>query len=71
MDKPRVEDSEKSPEPDGCYYCSLKDKGIFLLHPVFMYLYLRDGEVRVLADKSVYCRSGLMEKYLKVLRHQS
>jgi len=58
---PRVEDSENSSEPDGCYYCSLKGKGIFLLHPGFMYLYVRDGEVRVLADKSVYCRSGLME----------
>jgi hypothetical protein len=57
----RVENSRDIPEPDGCNYCSLKGKGVFLLHPGFMYLYVRDGEVRVLADKSVYCKSGLME----------
>ena len=37
-------------EFEGCEYCRLRGSGKFKLHPGSLFLYLKDGRIRVLAD---------------------
>jgi len=37
-------------EFEGCEYCRLRGRGKFKIHPGSLFLYLKDGRIRVLAD---------------------
>jgi hypothetical protein len=55
---------EPATEPSKCSYCVLKDVKKYIFHPGSIFLYVKDGELKVLADiDHVYykCREGLID----------
>jgi len=60
-----VDSEEEAPvgnvELEGCEYCRLRSRRKFTLHPGSVFIYFKDGRLRVLADMDyVYrnCRRG-------------
>ena len=70
-----VDSEEEAPvgnaEFEGCEYCRLRGRGKFKLYPGSIFLYFKDGRLRVLADiDHVYhkCREGLKENIVFLYR---
>jgi hypothetical protein len=67
--------SGESPQPTseshGCEYCSLKGRGRYTLHLGSIFLYVKDGRLKALADiDHVYskCSGGLRENIVSLYR---
>jgi len=55
---------EPDTKPSKCNYCVLKDVKKYIFHPGSIFLYVKDGELKALADiDHVYhkCREGLID----------
>jgi hypothetical protein len=68
VDEVEEEHIEQSPQPaselHGCEYCGLKGRGRYILHAGSIFLYVKDGKMKALADIDyVYykCRDGLID----------
>jgi hypothetical protein len=55
---------ETDTKPSKCNYCILKEMEKYIFHPGSIFLYVKDGKLKVLADiDHVYykCREGLID----------
>jgi hypothetical protein len=62
---------EPDTKPSKCNYCVLKDVKKYILHPGSIFLYVKDGKLKTLADiDHVYhkCREGLIDNIVFLYR---
>jgi hypothetical protein len=65
------ESPEYASEFHGCEYCSLRDRGRYTLHAGSIFLYVKDGKLKALADiDHVYskCSESLKEDIVFLYR---